>query len=1162
MSEFVHLHLHSEYSLLDGACRIADIPKRAAECGHTAVAITDHGAMYGVVDFYKACKAENIKPIIGCEVYCAQGSRFSKTGVDTRPYHLVLLCKNETGYKNLIYMVSKAYTEGFYSKPRIDEELLRDHSEGLVALSACLAGKIPRELSRGNYDAAKEYALRLKSIFGKDNFYIELQNHGIAEQAQILPSLVSLSEECDIPLVATNDCHYLRRTDAETQAILMCIQTNNVITDGRPLGFETDEFYYKTTDEMEMLFGKYKGAIENTVKIADMCNFDFSFEDTHLPSFTTARGQTAPELLRELTMKGFEEKIKDGKINFAKHTREEYIDRINYELETIEKMGYSDYFLIVEDYVNYAKRKNIPVGPGRGSGAGSIVAYLVGITDVDSIEFDLFFERFLNPERVSMPDIDVDFCYNRRDEVIAYMYERYGQDKVSQIIAFGTLAARAAIRDVGRALGMPYADVDKVARAVPKDLGVTIKSALRQRELKELYEESEQTRKLVDTAMAIEGMPRNITIHAAGLVVTEKPISSYVPLATSKDAVVTQFDMNTVANLGLIKFDFLGLRYLTIVDDTVRSIMENHPDFDIKKISFDDKKTYELLSSGDTLGLFQLESEGMRQVLSELKPSRFDDIIASIALYRPGPMDSIPRYIEGRHNPDKIKYNIPCLENILSSTYGCIVYQEQVMSICREVAGFSFGHADVVRRAMAKKKADMLNAEREAFVNGAIERNIPEADAKALFEELTSFANYAFNKSHATAYAIISYQTAYLKAHYPAEYMAALLTSVQDNLTKLSEYISECSKLGIRVLPPDINASGVYFTASGNDIVFGLLALKNVGKQFVENVIRERKTKKFSSFEDFLKRMSEYDINKRMVETLIKSGSFDNLGIYRSKLLHSYEHLIEILAEKNRNNISGQLDMFSMPIEGASLVSAPEFEYPDIPEFSLKELLMLEKESSGMYFSGHPIESYKEHAKHLGLSDLSAVLREDSLVDRKPIKIAAMITSVTVKTTRKNEKMAFITVEDRFGEAECILFSAQYSRLMHHLRVDTAVMIDGVISVRDDDTPRIVVSNIEELTENSRFVIPEKQVVPTEEKANPIKNTGNPQKIYLKVPDMECKECRKIINLVDIFPGTTKVIFYSSATEKYVSYSNGISLSDTVMTELYQLLGKENVVVK
>ena len=627
MSEFVHLHLHSEYSLLDGACRIADIPKRATECGHTAVAITDHGVMYGVVDFYKACKAENIKPIIGCEVYCAQGSRFSKGSADSRPYHLVLLCKNEIGYKNLIYMVSKGFTEGFYSKPRIDEELLRDHSEGLVALSACLAGKIPRELSKGNYDAAKEYALKMKEIFGKDNFYIEIQNHGIAEQVQILPSLVSLAEECDIGLVATNDCHYLRRSDSEMQSILMCIQTGNVITDGRPLGFETDEFYYKTTDEMSMLFGKYKGALENTVKIADMCNFDFEFDGMFLPSYKTSDGKTPSEVLRELTHAGFENKVREGKIKFSKHSKEEYEDRIEYELNTIDSMGYSDYFLIVEDYVNYAKRKGIPVGPGRGSGAGSIVAYLIGITDVDSIEFDLFFERFLNPERVSMPDIDVDFCYNRRDEVISYMYERYGSDNVSQIIAFGTLAAKAAIRDVGRALGMSYSDVDKVAKAIPRDLGVTIKGALKQRALRELYEESPQNKKLIDTAMALEGMPRNITVHAAGLVVTEKPISSIVPLATSKDAVVTQFDMNTSASLGLIKFDFLGLRYLTIVDDAIKAIKENDAGFDIKNIPFDDKKTYDLLSSGNTLGLFQLESDGMRQVLSELMPSRFDDII-------------------------------------------------------------------------------------------------------------------------------------------------------------------------------------------------------------------------------------------------------------------------------------------------------------------------------------------------------------------------------------------------------------------------------------------------------------------------------------------------------------------------------------------------------
>ena len=1172
MSDFVHLHLHSEYSLLDGACRISDIPRRAAECGHTAVAITDHGVMYGAVEFYRACKAQNIKPIIGCEVYVASTSRFNKSNTDSRPYHLVLLCKNEIGYKNLIHMVSKSFTEGFYSRPRIDEELLRDHSEGLIALSACLAGRIPRELTRGDYNAAKEYALKLKSIFGKENFYIEIQNHGIAEQQQILPSLIKIAEECDLGVVATNDCHYLNRSDAENQAILMCIQTNKAIADGRPLGFETDEFYYKNSDEMRMLFGKYEGAIENTVKIADMCNFDFAFENTLLPSFKTDNGLTASEMLRELSYQGFEKKIANKNITFGKHTREEYVERIEYELDTISTMGYSDYFLIVEDYVNYAKSKGIPVGPGRGSGAGSLVAYLIGITDVDSIEYDLFFERFLNPERVSMPDIDVDFCYNRRDEVIAYMYEKYGNDNVSQIIAFGTLAAKAAIRDVGRVLGMSYADVDKVARAIPKDLGVTIKSALKLQELKTLYENSEEVKKLVDSAMAVEGMPRNITVHAAGLVVTDEPLASLVPLATSKDTVVTQFDMNTVASLGLLKFDFLGLRYLTIINDAIASIKEADPEFDIEKIPFDDKETYELLSSGNTLGLFQLESAGMRQVLSELVPSRFDDIIAAIALYRPGPMDSIPQYIEGRHNPEKVKYAIPQLEPILSSTYGCTVYQEQVMSICREVAGFSFGHADVVRRAMAKKKSELLNAERDAFINGAIERNIDEQAANKLFEDLTSFANYAFNKSHATAYAIISYRTAYLKKHYTAAYMAALLTSVQDNLTKLAEYIAECSKMGIKVLPPDINASGMYFTPKDNTIVFGLLALKNVGKQFVNLVINERTRKPFLDFEDFLNRMSEHDLNRKMIETLIKSGAFDKLGTYRSRLLASYDKLITILSEKNRNNISGQLDMFSSLMDtGAYFEDTRAFEYPDIPEYSVKDLLKLEKESSGMYFSGHPIDNYSEHIKYIQANNLASILNNDSLIDREHVKVAATITAINVKTTRQNNKIAFLTLEDAYGEIECLVFSAQYSRCMHNLYIDAAVCIEGNASVSDDEAPKIILSSIGELTDNEHFVKPEEKLKVsnnvvkssvTEQRTVSNDKTDNAKKIFLRVPDMSCKQYQKVLNLVDIFEGTVQVIFYNTAENKYVSYNNGVSLSSFVLTELRNVLGEENVVIK
>ena len=1159
MSSFVHLHLHSEYSLLDGACRISEIPERAAECGHTAVAITDHGAMFGAVEFYNACKAKNIKPIIGCEVYVAPNSRFGKTPADAKPYHLVLLCKNETGYKNLIYLVSKGFTEGFYSKPRIDDDLLASHADGLIALSACLAGKIPRELSAGDYNAAKNYALKLKSIFGKENFYIEIQNHGIAEQTQILPSLVSLANDCDLGLVATNDCHYLRRADSETQAVLLCIQTDNVITDGRPIGFETDEFYYKTTEEMKALFGKYEGAIENTSKIADMCNFEFDFTKTNLPTYKTNNGLTSTEYLRQLTFEGFDKKIADGRIVFDTHTKEEYLERIEYELSVINSMGYSDYFLIVEDYVNYAKSKRIPVGPGRGSGAGSLVAFLIGITDVDSIKFDLLFERFLNPERVSMPDIDVDFCYNRRDEVIEYMFDRYGKENVSQIAAFGTLAARAAVRDVGRAMGMPYADVDKVARAIPKDLGITIKSALKLPELKELYNSSEENQKLINTAMAIEGMPRNITVHAAGLVVTDEPVADHVPLATSKDTVVTQFDMNTVASLGLLKFDFLGLRYLTIIDDAVNSIKEREPNFDLDKIPLDDKKTYELLSSGNTLGLFQLESSGMRSMLQELVPSRFDDIIAAIALYRPGPMDSIPKYIEGRHNPDKVKYSLPQLEPILRSTYGCTVYQEQVMSICREIAGFSFGHADIVRRAMSKKKADLLNAECESFVTGAIGKGISESDARKLFDDLTSFANYAFNKSHAAAYAVISYRTAYLKAHYTTEYMAALLTSVLGNVTKLAEYISECSKYGIKVLPPDINASGIYFTPKGNDIVFGLLALKNVGKQFVENLIVRRRNKPFDSFEDFLERMSECDLNKRMIETLIKSGAFDDLGVYRSRLLNSYEHLIDILNEKTRNNVMGQLDMFSSLPAAGSVV--PAFEYPNIPDLTLREKLMCEKESSGMYFSGHMMDNYSKHAHSLGASSLSSLLNVDDITDRKPIRVAAMITSVTVKTTRKNDRMAFVTLEDRYGEIECIIFSQQYTRYMHTLRTDNALYVEGYISQKDDEAPRIVASTIEELTDNDRYIPPQKKEAPQTSKPA-VQPEVTQRKIYLRVNDMECREYKKALNMVDIFEGTVKVIFYDLSTKKYIAYSRGLDATPKVISEFKTILGDNNVVLK
>ncbi len=1165
MSDFVHLHLHSEYSLLDGACRISGIPKRAAECGHKAVALTDHGVMYGAVAFYSACKAEGIKPIIGCEVYVSPTDRFDKTQAAGKPHHLVLLCKNEVGYKNLIHLVSKGYTEGFYTKPRVDKALLRGHSEGLIALSACLAGEIPSRLTAGDFDGAVASARELSEIFGKDNFYIEIQNHGLAEQAQILESLVKLAEETELPLVATNDCHYLRRADAQTQAILMCIQTNRVITEGRPIGFETDEFYYKTTEEMTQIFGKYEGAIENTVKIADRCNFEFSFDVPKLPTFKTPHGESAAEYLRALVSRGFEKKVTDGVISFSAYSEAEYSERLEYELSVIENMGFSDYFLIVQDYVNFARSQNIPVGPGRGSGAGSLVAYLVGITDVDPIVFDLLFERFLNPERVSMPDIDIDFCYNRREEVIEYMYRKYGTEHVSQIVAFGTLAARAAVRDVGRALGMSYADVDIVAKAIPRELGITLADAMKQAEIQELYNSSEQIKLLLDTASAVEGMPRNITVHAAGLVLTDQPISESVPLSLSNGTTVTQFDMDIIGKLGLLKFDFLGLRYLTIINDACEAIRKNEPDFDITRAPIDDKATYELISAGNTLGVFQLESAGMRQVLTELAPDRFDDIVAAIALYRPGPMDSIPKYIESRHNPDKTEYFLPQLKPILESTYGCTVYQEQVMSIFREIAGYSYGHADIVRRAMAKKKADVLEAEREGFVEGAAARGIDKEKAEKLFDDMSSFANYAFNKSHAAAYAVISFRTAYLKAHYPCEYMAALMTSVLGNLPKLAEYISECAKFGIKVLSPDINRSGMYFTPSGRNVLFGLLALKNIGKQFIENIIAEREQTEFSDFEDFVTRMSEYDLNKRMVEALIKSGAFDNLGRTRSTLLKVYEKLIDIAAEKNRNNLSGQLDIFSVGEEQSVSIS---FDFPDIPEFSLREKLMLEKECSGMYFSGHMLDSYSDNIRELDVTPLSEIADSETLADRQPVKLAVMVNSVTVKTTRKDEKMAFISVEDRYGEAECIAFAAQYAKFSHLFRTDNALYISGSIALKDDEAPKIIISGVRELVENSEYEKlakkkseeEKKEITKAPPKAESI--SGIPSKAFVKVPDMSGEKYKKAFNLAAIFEGQTNLIFYDTSSGKYISTNLGIAATPYVIAQFKALLGEDNVVLK
>ena len=1191
MSEFVYLHLHSEYSLLDGACRVSDIPKRVKECGQNAVAMTDHGVMYGVIAFDLACRAEGVHPIIGCEVYVAPDSRFDKTnGGQGYADHLVLLCENMQGYRNLTEMVSRSFTEGFYNKPRVDDELLRRYSGGLIALSACIGGRIPKLLSKGDFSGAREAALRYRDIFGAENFYIEIQDHGLAEEKQVMPHLISLAGECGLPLVATNDCHYLRRRDADTQAVLMCVQTNTTVDAGRPAAFATDEFYLKDSTEMSLLFRSCPEAITNTVRIAERCNVEFDFSTTYLPKFPCPAGESAKEHLRRLTYEGMASRVSRGHLTYGEHTEKEYVDRLEYELSVISQMGYDDYFLIVQDYVNFAKSKDIPVGPGRGSGAGSLVAYMLGITDVDSIRFDLLFERFLNPERVSMPDIDIDFCYNRRDEVIEYVTRKYGSDHVSQIITFGTMAARAAIRDVGRALGMSYADVDTVARAVPQELNITIDMALRLPDLKALYEGSENVRRLVDTARALEGMPRNVSVHAAGVVITDRPISEYLPVALSNGTVITQFDMDTVAKLGLLKFDFLALRYLTILHDAERMIREEEPAFDVEKLPLDDAATYALISSGKTGGVFQLESGGMKQMLMSLQPSSLDDVIAAIALYRPGPMDSIPTFIECRHNPQKVTYVTPLLEPILRSTYGCVVYQEQVMSIFREIGGYTFGHADVVRRAMSKKKADVLLAERESFVAGACARGVAAEVAEKLFSDMESFANYAFNKSHAAAYGIISYRTAYLKCHYPQQYLAALLTSVLGSQTKVAEYIAECNARGIRVLPPDINESRMHFSTTGKNIRFGLLALKNVGVQFLQQILEERRHGPFVSFDDFINRLPAGELNRRMVEGLIKGGAFDRLGKYRSQLLAVYDVMIERAAQRGRDNLEGQLDMFSMP--GQSVADAPTVVYPDIPELGIREKLTMEKEAAGMYFSGSLLDEFSSHLELIKPMPISEIVGEDAdPAERTPVRVAGIISSITVKNTKNGKRMAFFTVEDRAAEIECIVFANHFEELAHLLQRDNGVLIHGTVSLREDEPPKLLIQNVEQLVENRRFrpesfasvgaqtqtdevraqatparaaaqeKVPDKKPERTKGSV-PYNTIANAKRLFLRVPSAKDVRFYKARNLVEIFEGALPTFFYYADEKRYETDALGVLMSPYVMQELCDLLGEENVILK
>lgn len=1159
MSSFVHLHLHTEYSLLDGACRINKMFERVKEYSQPAVAITDHGAMFGAVDFYRAAKAAGVKPIIGCEVYVAARSMYDKSNeFDRENYHLVLLCKNATGYKNLCKLVSTAYIDGFYSKPRIDLDLLSKHCDGLVALSACLAGRIPQYLLNGMYSQALEYALKMKGLFGKENFYLEIQNHGYKEQAQVNAQLVKLAKDADLELVATNDVHYLDKSDAQSQAVLMCIQTNSLISEGRPLGFETDEFYLKSTEEMTELFASYENAVENTVKIADMCNFDFDFSKTFLPAFDIPVGFTAESYLEKLIFEGLERR------GFAGN--DTYIERIRHELGIISHMGYCEYFLIVNDFVSFAKNSDIFVGPGRGSGAGSLCAYCLGITDIDPMKYDLLFERFLNPERVSMPDFDIDFCYERRHEVIEYVARKYGADHVTQIVTFSTMAARAVIRDVGRALGMAYADVDAVAKKIPRALGTTIDSAMETvPELGEMYIASPDVARLINISKTLEGMPRNLSIHAAGVVITDLPTNEYVPLCTGNDdVIITQYPMNTLADLGLLKIDFLGLRYLTIIRDAQEMIRRRIPNFNIHSIPENDAETFEMLSKGYTVGVFQLESGGMKNLIMSMKPSSLEDIIAAISLYRPGPMDSIPTYLKNRKK-EKITYPTPLLEDILSVTYGCIVYQEQVMQIFRKLAGYSFGRADIVRRAMAKKKLDVMQNERQYFLygkpgecEGAIANGVDPKAAEKIFDDMAEFAKYAFSKSHAAPYSLIAYRTAYLKCHYPREYMAAMLTAQLEQTEKMPLYINECRRMGIEVLPPDINMSDTVFTVQDGNIRFGLLAVKNVGLSFLKDIIAQRDINKFTSLEDFITRMSPYSPNKRMIESLIRCGAMDGFGYHRTQLMAVYDIALDSMAQINRANVSGQLDLFSQnENEDESILT---IDYPPLKEFDYADKLLMEKEATGLYLSGNPLYEYTEcfaRQKAVCISDITEALesRGGAYAEGSVVTLLGIISEKKQKILKNNTQMLFLTLEDLTGSAEVIVFPKTVQTYSQNIAVDRVVLITGEVSPKDDEL-KILARSVLTAQKNG------KDYVPTEKVAVP-STPAKPKKLYLRLPSRDCPQFKRAKALLEIFGGQCEVIFYCADTATSL-YANGLLTdpSKYVLQKLAELLGAENVILK
>lgn len=1162
------MHVHTEYSLLDGACKISELVKQAKNLGQEAVAITDHGAMYGVIDFYKAAKAEGIKPVIGCEVYVAPRKRTDRVaGIDRENRHLLLLCENNTGYQNLIKLDSLAWTEGFYGKPRVDMELLEKYHEGIIALSACLAGEIPRALMQGNYEAAKNTALEYRRIFGENNFFLELQDHGIAEQKRINPYIIKLSKELGIPLAATNDCHYINREDSRLHHILLCIQTGHTVKEKIPLGFPTDEFYLKSEEEMLSLFSEHPDAIENTAKIAERCNVEFEFGKLKLPRFEVPDNRDHTEYFRDECYKGLYRHYGDSPDRSLK-------DRLEYEIDTISKMGYVDYYLIVNDYVSYAKNSGIPVGAGRGSGAGSLAAYCIGITGIDPIKYNLLFERFLNPERVSMPDFDVDFCKDRRQEVIDYVIRKYGSDHVAQIAAFGTMAARGAVRDVGRALGLAYNICDKVAKLIPYDLGMTIPKAMKlSEELQQLYKNENGIKELIDTAAKLEGTPRHTTTHAAGVVITDKPVSDYVPLAKNDEAVVTQFTMTTLDELGLLKMDFLGLRNLTVINDAEKSIRNTVPDFSIAKIPDDDKAVFEMYSKGDTEGVFQFESAGMKNVLIQLKPESIEDIIAVISLYRPGPMDSIPRYIENRRNPEKISYKHPLLKPILEVTYGCIVYQEQVMQIFRSLAGYSLGRADIVRRAMSKKKKSVMEQEREVFINGlkddsgnvivegCISRGVPRQTAEEIFSEMESFASYAFNKSHAACYAFISYQTAYLKCHYPCPYLAALLTSVLDNSGKVALYIDECNRNGIEVLPPNVNESYAEFTVHGNKISFGLMAVKNLGKGLIASIIRERQNGKFTSFYDFCNRMYGTELNKRTLESLIYCGALDGLNAKRRQMALSAEHFLDMINEQKSKRLDGQLDLFGM---SDGKVQNEEPELPNEPEFSDYELLEMEKQVTGLYLTGHPMTEYEDVINKLHTDRITDILNDDRNIyyDGKRVDIIAIISSVKHKITKNDQRMAFVMAEDKYGSIEMIVFPSVLNEFGALISEGSAVRIKATVSSREDEERKLLCNSLQEAPKN----LPNGIDIGNNENGtlkNETETAKKPHKkgLYLKVPSENSNEYYRAKQIIDIFDGTTPLYICFTDSKKLwnVPSSMFVDINSVMMNELKKRIGPENV---